>query len=238
MRIRYLLGGACALLLLLPLRAVAENILVDPMTWDYGEVEIGATEPMTFTITSMGPDTALRVDMILIMDDDTGSFEALTAEIDFPVYLEVGESIEVVVNFTPDAEGMATASLLIISNAHNGYSTYIPLQGEGVIEEPTPGEMMEQLIDTYEEGVEGGGICGLGMSTGAVTAHLRVFAAMLDAADDLIELGDVDGACDQLAHAERKCDDPDDPPPNFIGCDLAPAINAMIREVREALGCD
>lgn len=82
-----LLGGALALLFaLLPLRATAENIGVSPESWDYGDVALGDSAVMSFTLESLGPDTELRVDMIRILYDDTGSFHivSITPTIDFP----------------------------------------------------------------------------------------------------------------------------------------------------------
>lgn len=239
MKIRTFITGACALLLLLlPLTVAAQNIQVDPMTWDYGEVELGASEPMSFTITSMGPDTKLRIDGIALADNESGAYEitSITPEPVYPMYLEVGETAEVVVTFAPGAVGVETASLFILSNAHNDPTFYVPLQGEGIINEPTPGEMMEDLIDTFGDCVENETLFGIGQGN-SVASHLRVFAGMLDAADDLIEIGDLDGACRPLDHAYGKSDGLAQPP-DFVAGQCVTTINAMIGEVMEALECE
>ena len=229
--------GACALLLLLPFQVAAQNIEVTPTTWDYGGVELGTSEPMSFIIESLGPDTELRVDVITILDDDIGVFDiaSIIPEITFPHYLDVGEILEVTVNFAPTGEGFASASLYIASNAHNGTTLYIPLQGQGIVEEPTPDEMMDDLMEFFNDGVANGEICGVGNGS-APTAHLRVFASMLDSADDLIVQGDYEAACDQLDLAARKSNGMS-PPPDFIDCGGASTVNSMILEVMSALGC-
>jgi len=70
MKIRYLLGGACALLLLLPLKVTAENISPpDPASWDYGQVEIGSSAPMSWTFESLGPDNPVEFYGIVLLCD-------------------------------------------------------------------------------------------------------------------------------------------------------------------------
>lgn len=235
---KLVIGAFALLLLLLPLRAVAESIDIDPWEWNYGEVEVGDTEDKTFTIESMGPDTELRIDGIVLVDNVTGAYEIteITPEPIYPIYLEVGETVEVVVTFAPEEVGLATASILIMSDAHNDPYAYVPLQGEGVLYVPTPEEMMEDLIDFFDEGVEEGIICGVGPGNSAV-AKLRIFARMLDTADDLIRVGDDAGACDELERAYLRSDG-ERRPNDFIGCDGAPTVNAMIGAVMDALECE
>lgn len=240
MKFTRLVTGAFALLLLvlLPLRAVAESIAVDPTSWDYGEVAVGDTEYMSSTITSMGPLTPLTVDGISIVYDTTDSFEisSITPEVTFPHALPVGESLEVVVAFAPSAEGSVDAFLYIVSNANNGLEQFILLEGVGVVEPQTPEEMMADLLDFYEEGVDDGMICGIGPGNSA-NAKLRIFARMLDTADDLIGVPDYAAACDELERAFLRSDDAPRPQ-DFIDCELAPAVNAMIGEVMDALACE
>jgi hypothetical protein len=131
---------------------------------------------------------------------------------------------------------MFAGEILIMSNAINYPSYYIPIQGEGVLNEPSPGELMEDLIDQFDDCVAEGALWGEG-SGNAGTAHLQVFDGMLDAADDLIGLGDIDGACRQLDHASVKSDGVT-PPPDFIGGACTGTINTMIGVVMETLGCD
>lgn len=147
----------------------------------------------------------------------------------------MGETLEAVVSFTPSAEGLVTASLFILSNAHNVPVFYALLQGVGVDEEPTPSELMAALIAFFDARVADYSLYGLGNGN-APPAHLRVFEAMLDAADDLIADGDLAGACSQLAHAETKCDGLD-PPPDFVGGTAVSSLHSMLLAIMEALGC-
>jgi hypothetical protein len=235
--LRLFTGALALLLLLLPLRATAENIGVSPESWDYGDVTLGESEVQSFTIESLGPDTPLRVDMIRILDDASGSFHivSITPTITFPHYLDVGDTLEAVVSFTPGAEGLVTANLFILSNAHNDSTYYVPLQGVGIDEEPTPSELMAAVIAFFDASVADYSLYGLGNSN-SPPVHLRVFEAMLDAADDLIAAGDLSGACTQLDHAVTKCDGLD-APPDFVGGPAASSLNAMLLAVMDLLGC-
>jgi hypothetical protein len=130
---------------------------------------------------------------------------------------------------------MASASLLILSDAMNYPELYIPLQGVGVDVEPTPDEMMDAILLYYVESVADGTIYGLGAGQ-APAAHVRIFLGILDAADDLIVAGDYEAACDQLGHADDKSDGLDSPP-DFLGGPGVGPLNSMLGELMDVLGC-
>lgn len=245
MKFTRLVIGAFALLLLLPIKVAAENIgNVEPTSWDYGEVELDSSESMTFSFESIGPVTALSVSGIFMLDD-SGAFQIVSVihvesgtELPAPYHytLPLDEHMEIEVEFTPTYAGMFASDILIASNAINFPSYYIPIQGEGVVDEPTPGELMEDVIAMFDDCVAAGSLYGVGNGNSDV-AHLRVFDGMLDSADDLIGLGDYDAACDQLGHAGTKSDGWV-PPPDFIGGACASTVNDMIGEVMTTLGCE
>ena len=232
-----LFGGflACAALFI-PLTAAAETIQVDPLAWDYGEVDIGDSDVMVFTIQSIGPLTPLLIKRIVIEDDDTGAYELseVIPDVILPHSLDVGETLEAVVTFAPTEEGLATADLLIESDAHIEPCVYVPLQGVG-IDESTPEALMADAIEFFDASLANGTIYGAGRGRSA-TAHLSVFAGMLDQAADLIAAGDDTGACKQLAKIADRCDSAS-PPPDLIGGSSAYDLYLMILDVMEALGC-
>ena len=53
--------GACALLMLLPLRVAAESIEVTPSSWDYGPVGVDTSAAKDFELMSGGSDAAPRI---------------------------------------------------------------------------------------------------------------------------------------------------------------------------------
>lgn len=233
--------GAAALLLLLgllPLCVVAQSIAVTPESWDYAEVAIGESVVKAFTIASLGPDDELRVDIIRIVDDDSDAFRVVSIDppITFPHYLEVGETLEVVVSYAPGSVGLHTASLLIYSNAHDAPFIYVPLQGTGVDIPPIPAEAMAAVLAFYHDALADGTLYGLGKTPQAQRSHLRRFTALLDDIYALILAGDEAGACTALAKVMVRSDGAT-PPPDLVGGSAVPSLNAMLATVAELLGC-
>jgi hypothetical protein len=60
---------------------------------------------------------------------------------------------------------------------------------------------------------------------------------MIDAAGDLIEEGNIAGACRQLQDAYKKTDG-FPRPPDFVTGDAADDLAQKIQELRESLGCE
>ncbi len=59
---------------------------------------------------------------------------------------------------------------------------------------------------------------------------------MIEAAGDLIEAGDIDGACEQLGAALRKTDG-EPRPPDFVEGEAASELAQRILDLMTALGC-
>jgi len=222
---------ACSALVL-TLTVFAQIALVEPSSWDYGGVELGSSEPMSFLISN-GNEEPLSVNALGIVDDDTGSFQVTDVSHTLPATLEAGEMMEVVVTFAPTVEAMASASLRVISDCHLNPLLYVSLQGEGV--EPTPDEMMDAIMTYYDDAVADGTIYGLGNGN-APAAHLRIFLGLLDGAHDFIVDGDYDKACDLLDQADGKSDGLD-APPDFIGGPGVSSLNSMIGAIMDELDC-
>ena len=166
-----------------------------------------------------------------------GSPFTIVSALSLPQVLAPGESIYVEVSFEPGAEGFFEGVMRIQSNANMppGTDIHYNLRGMGVLFEPPPAELMQGVLDFYAAGIADGSIYGVG-SGGAPGSHVRVFGNMLDAADDLIAAGDYAGACMQLDHAVAKSDGLPQPP-DFLGGTGVSALNAMLLDVMDALGC-
>ena len=61
-----------------PLSASTEDIEVMPEGWDYGDVRVGSSSTVIFTITSVGM-MRLSAESVTIVDDATGSFSITSA---------------------------------------------------------------------------------------------------------------------------------------------------------------
>lgn len=242
MKFTRLIISLFALLLLLPIHVSAQDIHVYPgpdedwnYLYDYGDVEVGASGVMIFQIEcALDSLVGLMVDEVYIEDVDPFT---ITDEPSYPQSLGRGESIYVEVTFTPPAEGLFEGVMRIATNATipPGTDIHYALQGMGIAYEPPPDELMQAVMDYYDAGLTDGSIYGLG-SGNAHKSRVRVFGNMLDAADDLIAAGDYEGACKQLWDAVLKSDG-EKPPPDFIGGPGVSALNSMLLDVLEALGC-
>ena len=221
------------LILLLPLTAVAENIDADPLEYDYGTVIVGTSKFMKFTIRSIGPYTPLTIYDITIVYDDNGEFLLDAVVPDDP--LEVGGEIEVMVTFTPRAEGMASASLLVDSDALNFPLLYIPLQGEGITADPTPTGMMDYLMSFFYDSVANETILGIGTGKRA-EKRIDKFEVILYSADAAIDASDDAVACEELDDAYYRIDGIPRPNDYLVG-PAVPTLSTLIILVMDSLGC-
>lgn len=239
MKLSRLIISLFALLLLLPIQATAENLEFEPTSWDYGEVQIGDGETMTFTVKSIGPNPLL-VDDISMRNDATGSFEIdsimLNGEEILDPYFEVvvDDQFYVEVIFTPQVEGMLTADLNVSSDAANYPQLNIPLQGEGIPAQ-TPDEMMLEVIDFYDEAIAEGWLSGRARGqSGATTATM--FREMLVDVYELIVAGNDNKACRELSKVLVRIDGASSPP-DLVDGSVRGAVYNMLVEVGVALEC-
>jgi hypothetical protein len=231
-----LIFSTLALLLLLPLRAVAETIQVDPLEFDYGEVMVGSDMPMVFTLRSMGP-TPLLVQSIAIVYDAGGYFAItdVTPGVTFPHSLDFEETLVIEVTFEPLAAGSTGASLRVVSDATNGAVWDIPLQGEGVVVAPTPTGMMDYTVAFYYSGVANGTILGVGTGKRA-EKRIDRFSDLIEESDDLIDAGDHAEACEVLDDAFLRIDGIARPNDYLVG-PAVPTLSSLIGFVMDALDC-
>jgi hypothetical protein len=220
-------------ILAVPFTASAECIDVTPASWDYGDVEVGTSETQIFTIHSCAT-SGLTIYYVGIMDDETGAYEITSAVPSVPFALDGGATLDVEVAFTPPDLGAHEAFLWILHDATGG-ETYVNVSGVGVSEEPEPGEVMAELIDSVEAFVDAGTLVGDGPG-GSAGGRLKAFRNMLNAANDHIVDGNNALACEQLQDAKDRVDGVH-PPPDFVVGPARAEVEAMIAEVMAELGC-
>ena len=91
------------------------------------------------------------------------------------------------------------------------------------------------VIELFDAAVADGTLRGAGPGNSA-RGRLNALRNMLLAAGELLEQGDVDGACAQLQDAADRTDG-DFPPPEFAQGPAAPDLFDAITELQDALGC-
>jgi hypothetical protein len=92
------------------------------------------------------------------------------------------------------------------------------------------------ILDFFDASVADSSIVGIGNGSSG-NGRLNALKNMLKMAGDLINIGDIEGACDQLKAAQKKCDG-DSSPPDFVSGDAVTELNYMITELMIELGCE
>ena len=111
----------------------------DGGTFDYGEITIGDFWQQTFTIQNLGlKDLVLYGDPIVVIEGaDADQFEVISQPNDLldplPLHIEPYLSRTFVIRFSPNSEGLKTASISISNNDWNENPYDIALEGTGVI---------------------------------------------------------------------------------------------------------
>ncbi len=107
--------------------ASARKINVSPESLDFGPVVVTDSWSLELLLENVGFKT-LTITDILLMDAMVFSISG----IDFPLTLENGESADLSVDFLPDAMGIATDTLTILSDDPTNPSVTVDLSGQGV----------------------------------------------------------------------------------------------------------
>ena len=196
-----------------------------PEAISFGVVELGSSTMAIVTITNVGfaplTVTALNVSVspVFFLDAPPAT----------PFFLTQGMSQDVIVLFTPQVDGLVSGSLEIVSDDPDTPSVVVCLEGEGGAE-PTPEEQIENIVQFIDDTVTSGDLGGDGPG-GSGEGRLNALINMLEAAGDLISMGDIDGAIAQLQDALNRTDGVT-PPPDFVtgpaAADLAAQIQALI----------
>jgi hypothetical protein len=259
------LGGLLvSILVLSPLLVSAEDLDVSPMSWDFGDVELGTPRSQIFTLRSLGP-SAVWVYVIettpaatdgpicagglstAYCNDHPEECNACDFAVTFinkalPIELPEDDAdhdgaIDVTVTFTPSAFGSREAFLYIFSNDSidpPGMQAFIRLTGWGV-DVTNPPEMMSDLLAFFNAAVTEGSLTGSGPG-GSAMHRLKAFKNMLKSSSDLIEAHAYDLACSQFQDTLNRTDGLA-LPPDFVDGESAEELASMISEVMSALGC-
>ena len=110
----------------IPFEGVAQ-IDVQPVSLLFGSLGVGNTQSQAVTLANTGTAN-LTITAVSI----TGSDFALNQVPILPTVLAPGTSLPVSVAYQPTAEGAATGSLVIESDAPNGLIVTVPLSGSGI----------------------------------------------------------------------------------------------------------
>ena len=111
----------------------------------------------------------------------------------------------------------------------------VALSGNGVWMEAPPDEQIQAILDFFDGSVVDGSLVGEGTGESA-NGRLSALTNMMEASDDLIQDGDIDGACQQLLDVYERVDGIG-PPADFVSGNTAQNLASIIQGMREDLGC-
>ncbi len=111
-----------------PTHAFAQ-LEVSPPSVDFGSAQVGQTVARTVTLTNTGRAVA-TVNALTVGGVDGSSFKTLTVV----STVAAGASVDVVIDFSPQAVGPRSGRLVIDSDAENAPQLLVPLAGDGVCE--------------------------------------------------------------------------------------------------------
>ena len=95
---------------------------------------------------------------------------------------------------------------------------------------------IDDVLTRFADFVEQGTLTGIGPGNSA-NGRLNAFGNMLEMAADLIDIGDIEGACGQLTAASNKCDG-SLRPPDFIAGPAAFELHEMILDLMADIDCN
>jgi hypothetical protein len=124
-------------------------IVVEPDTLAFGSVALNQAAELTLTISNVGFEI-LTVSEIRIVDGD-----AFDVQFDNEVIVEVDDSFEQIVTFTPDAEQDFEGTLLIVSDDRENGQISVVLTGSGrdfIINVPDDFDTIQEAIDAAADG--------------------------------------------------------------------------------------
>jgi hypothetical protein len=193
---------------------------VAPAAHDFGDVEVGNSASTMVTVMNLGGGE----EELNAAISGSAAF-AITSNV--PATIAPFGIVDIQVTFTPSAEGLAEADLLI-----NGLlgST---LTGLGVAVEPPPSTSVADILEFFDASVADGTLCGHGPGKSA-NGRRNALRNQIEAAGDLIDDGA--DACQQLLNAYERCDGLSRPP-EFVACPAAAALAQMILDLMADLGC-
>jgi hypothetical protein len=209
------------------------DIDVSPFSYDFGDVEIGASSTTVLTITNVGGYSLLVNDVAF---SGGGNPDFSISYIPYlPAIVSTGGTIDIEITYTPSTSGASSAVLEISSDDTDEPVIMVSFSGTGVVYEPPPSEQIIRILEFFDQSVKDGTLegDGPGMSAGRRLTALR---NMIIAAGGFIADGQLDEACEQLLAAYRRTDG-DPQPPDFVKGEAASELANQILALLESVGC-
>lgn len=206
-------------------------IVVAPMDYDFGDVEVGSSSTAIITISNFNGHALVVYSLSLLGSADF----SITMAPDLPAVVVPQMTTEVEVTFAPSSDGYVTAVLEIASNDAANPLVSVSLGGMGVPQEQPPLSVAD-IMAFFDASVADGTLFGNGSGKSA-NGREGALRNMIEAAGDLIDDGDIAEACQQLVDACNRTDGLERPP-EFVAGPAASSLAQMIMDLMASLDCE
>jgi hypothetical protein len=198
-----------------------------------GQIAVGETTTGIVTVMSTG-EAPVQVTEVFLTSDSHPDFW-ISERPPSPIPLEPESSFDVEVSFGPLSGGLRLATLALTSNSSAGSTAVVPLSADGVAAPITPTTQIQHILDFLTTGGQTAALSGAG--SGSSPEHrFNALRNMIKAAGDLLDLGDVAAACEQLQDAYQRCDGVS-PPPDFVTGDARAELASLIQSLLTSEVC-
>jgi hypothetical protein len=210
------------------------SIEVSPLTYDFGNVEVGTSHIKSIKVTNVGGHH-LMISSITFQSGSSLDFSIINAP-ELPLFIPpvngMPNFIEIEIAFQPSAVGSSSTMLDIVSNDPISPTVTVNFAGTGVPSEPPVS--VADILAFFDSSVADGTLYGDGMGKSA-DGRRDALRNMIKAAGGLIDDSFIEKACQQLMDAYNHCDGISIPP-DFVVGPVAPELASMILNLIMSLG--
>lgn len=216
---------ACMAMLITPAEASGQEVVASPLSWDFGDVEIGESHTASIVITNVSVLSGVGIQSLSINHPEFYEGGCIQL-IFFP-----GEAVGCGIVFSPSRLGEFSGTFRIVVSGSETWTFDIPVSGRGVPQDPPPHLEVAAIADLLRNAVD------LGTVEGTSPHAVPTFESMLEASGDLLrDASTYAGACRQLLQVYKRSDGNPRPPDLIIGVE-APVIAARIAGLRSTIAC-
>jgi beta propeller repeat protein len=213
---------------------ICPTIFVSPLDYNFGEVKQGASSKTLVTITNLGAND-LTVSSIAPQAGSSLYF-TLTPVPSYPIVLGPNANVDIGVTFAPMSLGDFDSVFEITSTDPKNNVVDVSFKGTGVKVQVPPSQQIQDILAFFDSSVANGTLLGNGPGNSA-NGRRNALRNMLKATGDMINQGDIDGACGQLKDAYLRTDGIA-LPPDFVKGPSSPTLVSMIQDLMATLGCN
>ena len=126
-----------------------ENIEVNPLGYDFGDIEVGTSSTTIITISNFG-DGVLYITDLAFQSGSSSDYE-ITLSPSLTAIIPPEQVADVEITYAPTAEGISSVILEIHSNDPEEPLVHVALSGTGIVVEVPPSEQVQIILDFFDE---------------------------------------------------------------------------------------